>query len=47
MHTKSHQEEMAFKELKTEAQKMWRQAKDNCTEKIFDPKEDDYEQSPR
>ena len=38
---------MAFKEIKSEAQNTWRRAKDNYTEKIFDPKEDEYEQSPR
>ena len=33
---------MALKELKSEAQNMWRQAKDNYTEKIFDLMEDNY-----
>ena len=38
---------MEFHDLKSEAQKAWRQAKDKYTETIFDPKEDDYEPTKR
>ena len=45
--TKSHQDEMLFHDLKAEAQKMWRQAKDGYTNNIFDPQDDDYEPCKR
>ena len=45
--TNSHQDELEFHELKSEAQREWRQAKDKYTENIFDPQEDTYEPTKR
>ena len=45
MRTKSHQDEQAFQDLKSEDLRTWRQAKDHYTEGIFIPEEEDYEYS--
>ena len=47
--TSSHQDEMEFHSLKTEAQRMWREAKDKYTNSVFDPQdgEDDYDKKKK
>ena len=42
LRTKSHIDELAFRELKSQAQKMWRDAKDKYTDSILDQPTEDY-----